>query len=68
MSLTWNVAFIGRSLSRVVTAEAESIPRPPLSLEAIAVVAAVAVWVIIGGVVVATLGELGPLITSLRAR
>jgi hypothetical protein len=40
----------------------------PLPLKAITVVAAFAVWVIIGAGVVATLGELGPLITSLRAR
>jgi hypothetical protein len=68
MSLIWNLPFVGRSSSQVATAEDESILRPSFPSEAIALVAAIAVWAIIGAGVVATLGELGPLITSLRAR
>ena len=68
MNFTWNIPVVGRLMGRVVTPDSESEQRLPLPLGAIAVAVAFAVWVVLAVGVVATLGELGPLITSLRAR
>ena len=68
MNYTWNLPVVGRFISRAVSPDTDSEQRLPLPLGAIAVAVAFAVWVVLAVGVVATLGELGPLITSLRAR
>jgi hypothetical protein len=67
MNLVLNIPFVGRALSREVAPEVEAIERAPLPVAAIAAVIAVAaVWVGVGALVLSTLGELGPLLTSMR--
>jgi hypothetical protein len=69
MNFVLNVPFVGRVLSRDAAPEVESIERAPLPMGAIAaVILAAAVWVAIGASVLSMLGELGPLLTSVRAR
>jgi hypothetical protein len=68
MNLVLNLPFVGRVSSGDTASEIERVDRPPVSWGAIAVVAvAAACWLALGAGVAATLGELGPLLTSIRA-
>ena len=68
MNQVLNLPFIGRVLSRAEARELETAETTPLPVGSIVtVIAAIAVWVAIGVAVLTTLGELGPLLTSVRA-
>ena len=69
MNQVLNVPFVGRVLSREEAPEAETAEISPLPVGSIVtVIAAIAVWVALGAGVLTTLGELGPLLTSIGAR
>ena len=69
MNQVLNLPFVGRVLSRAEAPELERAEASPLPVGPILIViAAIAVWVAIGAAVLTTLGELGPLLTSIRAR
>lgn len=78
MNFVLNVPFVGRALSRETAPEVETVEgveivetveRAPLPVGAIAaIIAFAAVWLALGAAVVSTLGDLGPLLTSIRTR
>jgi hypothetical protein len=68
MKFVLDVPVVGRLLGRAATREAESDWRRRLPWGAIAIVVVTAVWIALGAGVLATLDELGPLITQIRAR
>ena len=69
MNQVLNLPFVGRVLGRAEARELETAETSPLPVGPILIViAAIAVWVAIGAAVLTTLGELGPLLTSIRAR
>ena len=69
MNFVLNIPFVGRAVTGEVAPEVETVERVPLPMGAIAAVIAVAgVWIALGVAVLTTLGEMGPLLTSMGVR